>query len=75
MLGTRGVRLGHPVPGAVRDAGPRAVRGRGAGARQRSVEVMVPLVAYERELELMRGLIERVGRPSTRSTRLSRSAR
>ena len=55
MLGTRGVRLGDPAPGALRDAGPgdlfarRAPSGRTGSA---DVEMMVPLVAYERELEL-----------------------
>jgi pyruvate, orthophosphate dikinase len=38
----------------------KAVRER-TGARAR-LEVMIPLVDYERELELLRGLVERVGR-------------
>jgi len=58
MLGTRGVRLGllHPeiyemqVRGIVRAA--RAVRERSGEAP--TVEIMIPLVAYERELELAR---------------------
>jgi pyruvate, orthophosphate dikinase len=60
MLGTRGVRLGILFPALYEmqvEALLAAAR-RVPGAR---VEVMVPLVAYERELELMRGLIERVG--------------
>jgi pyruvate, orthophosphate dikinase len=64
MLGTRGVRLGilHPevyemqVRAIVRAA--LAVRDRQGEAPE--LEIMVPLVAYERELELMRELVERV---------------
>ena len=59
MLGTRGVRLGILFP-ELYEMQVRALfaaAGRVAGAR---IEVMVPLVAYERELELMRTLIERV---------------
>jgi pyruvate,orthophosphate dikinase len=72
MLGTRGVRLGilHPEIYAmqvraifaaavkVRDAG--ADGGGGAG-KLPPFGIMVPLVDYERELELMRGMIERLG--------------
>jgi pyruvate,orthophosphate dikinase len=58
MLGTRGVRLGvlHPeiyemqVRGIVRAA--RAVRARSGAAPK--LEIMIPLVGYERELELAR---------------------
>ncbi|HEY4894490.1 MAG TPA: pyruvate, phosphate dikinase [Solirubrobacteraceae bacterium] len=59
MLGTRGVRLGILFP-ALYEMQARALfaaASRVAGSR---IEVMVPLVAYERELELMRTLIERV---------------
>ena len=61
MLGTRGVRLGllHP------DLYEMQVRALFRAAEQvpgSDVEVMVPLVAYERELELARDLIERVAR-------------
>jgi pyruvate, orthophosphate dikinase len=64
MLGTRGVRLGvlHPeiyemqVAAIVRAA--CEVRDRTGEPPQ--LEIMVPLVAYERELELMRGFVERV---------------
>ena len=63
MLGTRGVRLGDPPPRDLRDAGA-GDRARGAGGRERTrspqVEIMIPLVAYEKELELMRELVERV---------------
>jgi pyruvate,orthophosphate dikinase len=64
MLGTRGVRLGlvHPeiyemqARAILRAA--RAVRDRGAEPAE--LEIMVPLVAYPRELELCRRLVERV---------------
>jgi pyruvate,orthophosphate dikinase len=59
MLGTRGVRLGILFP-ELYEMQVRALfaaAGRAPGAR---IEVMVPLVAYERELELTRALIERV---------------
>ena len=66
MLGTRGVRLGilHPeiyemqVRAILRAA--RAVRDRSGEAPH--LEIMIPLVAYERELALMRDLVERVAR-------------
>jgi pyruvate,orthophosphate dikinase len=62
MLGTRGVRLGiiHPeifrmqVRAIMRAA--RAVRERTGKAPQ--VEIMIPLVAYETELEYMRGMVD-----------------
>jgi pyruvate,orthophosphate dikinase len=65
MLGTRGVRLGilrpeiyeMQVVAIMRAA--RAVRERTGTAP--ALEVMIPLVDYERELELMRGLVQRVG--------------
>src|ERR1044071_9293577 len=64
MLGTRGVRLGliHPqiyemqVRAIFRAA--KAVRARGLEPSR--LEIMVPLVAYVRELILCRDLIERV---------------
>jgi pyruvate, orthophosphate dikinase len=64
MLGTRGVRVGviNPeiyemqVRAIVRAA--RAVEERSGQAPQ--LEIMIPLVAYEKELELMRELVERV---------------
>jgi pyruvate, orthophosphate dikinase len=64
MLGTRGCRLGviHPeiyemqVRAILRAAG--AVHAE-TGAAPR-LEIMVPLVAYEQELELIRGLVHRV---------------
>jgi pyruvate,orthophosphate dikinase len=59
MLGTRGVRLGLLFP-ALYAMQVRALFAAAARVPDSDVEVMVPLVAYERELELMRGLIERV---------------
>jgi pyruvate,orthophosphate dikinase len=64
MLGTRGCRLGilHPeiyemqVSAILRAA--RAVKERSGTAPE--LEIMVPLVAYETELKLMRELVERV---------------
>jgi len=64
MLGTRGVRLGilHPE---IYEMQARAIvrAGRAVGERSGIVpklDVMIPLVAYERELEMMRELVERV---------------
>jgi pyruvate,orthophosphate dikinase len=64
MLGTRGVRLGLLAPD-ISEMQIEAIFGAAAAVRERGgaapqVEVMVPLVAYERELELLEGLIERV---------------
>src|SRR2546421_2713898 len=64
MLGTRGVRLGilHPeiyemqVQAIVRAASAVLER----TGRAPELEIMIPLVAYEKELELMRKLVERV---------------
>jgi pyruvate,orthophosphate dikinase len=64
MLGTRGVRLGliHPeifvmqVRAIIRAA--LAVEKRSGAAPL--VEIMIPLVAYEHELEIMRGMVEAV---------------
>jgi pyruvate,orthophosphate dikinase len=64
MLGTRGVRLGilHPeiyemqVRAIVRAA--KAVRERTGEAPH--LEIMIPLVAYEKELQIARKLVERV---------------
>ena len=64
MLGTRGVRLGilHPeiYEMQVRAIVRAAVAVRDRSAETPHLEIMIPLVAYERELELMRGLVERV---------------
>jgi pyruvate, orthophosphate dikinase len=65
MLGTRGVRVGILEPDIYRaqvEAIMRAARAVRERTDQRpSVEVMIPLVDYERELELMRDLVEQVG--------------
>jgi pyruvate,orthophosphate dikinase len=60
MLGTRGVRLGvlHPE---IYEMQVRAIfRAALAIPEPPQLEIMIPLVAYEREIELMRGLVERV---------------
>jgi pyruvate, orthophosphate dikinase len=64
MLGTRGVRLGviHPE---VFEMQVRAIARAALAVRERTgrapfVEIMIPLVAYERELELMRERVVRV---------------
>jgi pyruvate, orthophosphate dikinase len=64
MLGTRGVRLGivHPE---IYEMQVRAIVRAALAVRERTgeaphLEVMVPLVAYETELALMRELVERV---------------
>lgn len=61
MLGTRGCRLGilHPE---IYEMQVRAIVGAAIAVRERTgttplVEVMIPLVGYERELELMRELV------------------
>jgi pyruvate,orthophosphate dikinase len=63
MLGTRGCRLGILEPDIYR-AQVTAIMRAARAARERSgsaptVEVMIPLVDYERELELVRDLVER----------------
>jgi hypothetical protein len=59
MLGTRGVRLGILFP-ELYEMQVRALFAAASNAPGARIEVMVPLVAYERELELTRELIERV---------------
>jgi pyruvate,orthophosphate dikinase len=61
MLGTRGVRLGILYP-EIFEMQARAVFAAAVAVRERTgaaprVEVMIPLVDYERELELMRDLV------------------
>ena len=64
MLGTRGVRLGILYPAIYEMqveaifAALKATRDRGLEA---SVEIMVPLVDYRRELEILRGQIVAIG--------------
>jgi pyruvate, orthophosphate dikinase len=59
MLGTRGVRLGliHPE---IYEMQVRAIFRAARRVAPGRLEIMVPLVAYARELELCRSLIERV---------------
>jgi pyruvate,orthophosphate dikinase len=60
MLGTRGVRLGvlHPE---IYEMQVRAIlRAARAVPEAPRLEIMIPLVAYEQELEQMRALVERV---------------
>ncbi len=59
MLGTRGVRLGILFP-ELYEMQVRALFAAAARTPRARIEVMVPLVAYERELTLVRELIERV---------------
>jgi pyruvate,orthophosphate dikinase len=63
MLGTRGCRLGilHPE---VYEVQVRAIVAAALAVRKRTrsepiVEIMIPLVSYEQELEQMRALVER----------------
>jgi pyruvate, orthophosphate dikinase len=60
MLGTRGVRLGILHPEVYEMQTRAMVRAALAVPEPPELEIMIPLVAYERELELMRGLVERV---------------
>jgi pyruvate,orthophosphate dikinase len=64
MLGTRGVRLAilHPeiYEMQVRAIVRAACRIRDETGEQPEVEIMIPLVAYEQELDLMRELADRV---------------
>jgi pyruvate,orthophosphate dikinase len=64
MLGTRGCRLGilHPE---IYEMQVRAIARAAKAVRERAdkapdLEIMIPLVAYEKELELMHGLVDRV---------------
>jgi pyruvate, orthophosphate dikinase len=60
MLGTRGVRVGILHPEVYEMQVRAIVRAALAMAEPPEVEIMIPLVAYEKELELMRELVERV---------------
>jgi pyruvate,orthophosphate dikinase len=64
MLGTRGVRLGLLYPEIYEMQGRAIVRAALAVERRTGkaplLEIMIPLVAYERELELMRSRVEAV---------------
>jgi pyruvate,orthophosphate dikinase len=65
MLGTRGVRLGLIRPDVYEMQVRAIVRAAHALDEPPQVEVMIPLVAYEKELELMRELVERVNDEET----------
>jgi pyruvate,orthophosphate dikinase len=65
MLGTRGSRLGILYP-EIYEMQVVAIMRAAVAVRERTgsmphLEVMIPLVDYERELELLRDLVERVG--------------
>ncbi|MQA73571.1 MAG: pyruvate, phosphate dikinase [Solirubrobacterales bacterium] len=60
MLGTRGVRLGILHPEIYEMQARAIVRAALATSEAPRLEIMIPLVAYEQELELMRDLVERV---------------
>ena len=64
MLGTRGVRLGILYP-EIYEMQVRAMLRAAQAVKQRSgeaphLEIMIPLVAYEKELEFMRGRVEAI---------------
>src|SRR3954468_11768482 len=61
MLGTRGVRLGILMPEIYEMQVEAIMRAAKAVDEAPHPEIMIPLVAYEHELELMRELVERVG--------------
>jgi len=62
MLGTRGCRLGILYP-EIYEMQARAIfRAAAAVEHKPEIEIMIPLVDYERELDLLRELVERVGR-------------
>ncbi|UGS37084.1 pyruvate, phosphate dikinase [Capillimicrobium parvum] len=60
MLGMRGVRLGIVYPEIYEMQVIAIARAAKAVSPAPHLEIMIPLVGYERELELMRGLVERV---------------
>ena len=60
MLGTRGVRLGLLFPEIYAMQCRAIFRAAQAVEKPPEVEIMIPLIDYERELELMRGLVDRV---------------
>ncbi len=62
MLGTRGVRLGLLQPDLIRMQAHAIFAAAQAVDEPPKVEIMVPLVAYERELELVRDEVIRLGR-------------
>jgi pyruvate, orthophosphate dikinase len=60
MLGTRGVRLAILRPEIYEMQVRAIVRAALALDEQPQLEVMIPLITYEHELDLMRGLVKRV---------------
>jgi pyruvate,orthophosphate dikinase len=65
MLGTRGCRLGILMP-EIYEMQVEAIMRAASAVKERSgdaphVEVMIPLVDYEQELEILRELVERIG--------------
>jgi pyruvate,orthophosphate dikinase len=60
MLGTRGVRLGVLHPEIYEMQARAIVRAAKAAEEPPRLEIMIPLVAYEKELDLMRDLVLRV---------------
>jgi len=65
MLGTRGCRLGILMP-EIYEMQVEAIMRAAKAVRERSgdsphVEVMIPLVDYEQELEILRALVVRIG--------------
>jgi pyruvate,orthophosphate dikinase len=61
MLGTRGCRLGILYPEIYEMQVQAILRAAKAVAQPPHPEIMIPLVDYEQELELMRGLVKRIG--------------
>jgi pyruvate,orthophosphate dikinase len=61
MLGTRGVRLGILYPEIYEMQVHAILRAAKAAAEPPHPEIMIPLVNYEHEIELMRELVVRVG--------------
>jgi pyruvate,orthophosphate dikinase len=64
MLGTRGVRLGMIYP-EIFEMQVRAMIRAARAVKQRTgetpqLEIMIPLVAYEKELEIARGMVEAI---------------
>ena len=61
MLGTRGVRLGILYPEIYEMQAHAIMRAAKAVDERPHPEIMIPLVAYEHEIEIMRELVVRVG--------------
>jgi len=61
MLGTRGCRLGILYPEIYEMQVHAILRAAKAAAQPPHPEIMIPLVDYEQELELMRELVQRIG--------------